>query len=290
VDDRPDLIVVGDVMVDVTVEAGALATGGDVHGEVRMHAGGAGANSAVWAACQGARVRLYGRVGNDLPGRFLAEAVASRGVDARFAVDPEARTGAMLVVREDGERSMVADRGANARLLPFDIPERVEGRAVLVSGYLFFHPGSEPAARAALDRANSPVVAVDAASWPLLETYGPERFLEAVAGANLLLVNEREADVLGQDGRVKLEDHFETVCRKRGAEGATLASRGREFSVRPDPVDHPVDPTGAGDAFDGVLLAALAKGIPQEAALRGACEAGRAVVSSAETWPLEKET
>jgi sugar/nucleoside kinase (ribokinase family) len=290
VDDRPDLIVVGDVMVDVTVEAGALATGGDVHGEVRMHAGGAGANSAVWAACQGARVRLYGRVGDDLPGRFLAEAVASRGVDARFAVDPKARTGAMLVVREAGERSMVADRGANAWLLPDDLPERLEAEAVLVSGYLFFHPGSEPAAGAALHRANSPMVAVDAASWPLLETYGPGRFLEAVAGANLLLVNEREADVLGQDGRVKLEDRFDMVCRKRGAEGATLASRGREFSVRPDPVDHPVDPTGAGDAFDGVLLAALTKRIPQEAALRGACEAGRAVVSSAETWPLEKET
>jgi sugar/nucleoside kinase (ribokinase family) len=285
VDDRPHLIVVGDVMVDVSVEAGVLATGGDVHGEVHIRAGGGGANSAVWAACQGARVRLYGRVGDDLPGRFLAEAVASRGVDARVAVDPEARTGAMLVVREAGDRSMVADRGANARLLPDDLPARLEASAVLVSGYLFFDPGSEPAARAALERADSPLVAVDAASWPLLEAYGPQRFLEAVARANVLIVNEREAEVLGQDGRVKLEDHFEMVCRKRGAEGATLASRGRVFSARPEPVDHPVDPTGAGDAFDGVLLAALASGTAEEGALQRACEAGRAVASSAETWP-----
>jgi sugar/nucleoside kinase (ribokinase family) len=287
VDDRPHLIVVGDVMVDVSVEAGVLATGGDVHGEVRIRAGGAGANSAVWAACQDARVRLYGRVGDDLPGRFLAEAVASRGVDARVTVDPEARTGAMLVVREAGDRSMVADRGANARLVPEDLPGRIEAGAVLVSGYLLFDPGSEPAARAALDRADSPLVAVDAASWPLLEAYGPERFLEAVAGANLLLVNEREADVLGQDGRVKLEDRFEMVCRKRGAEGATLASRGRVLSARPEPADHPVDPTGAGDAFDGVLLAALARGTAEEGALQRACEAGRDVASSAETWPPE---
>ena len=193
----------------------------------------------------------------------------------------------MLVLREAGDRSMVADRGANARLLPEDLPERLQAGAVLVSGYLFFDPGSEPAARAALERADSPLVAVDAASWPLLEAYGPERFLEAVAGANVLLVNEREADVLSQDGRVKLEDRFEMVCRKRGAEGATLASRGRVLTARPEPVDHLVDPTGAGDAFDGVLLAALASGTAEEGALQKACEAGRAVASSAATWPPE---
>jgi len=104
VSDRPDLIVVGDVMVDVSVDGGALATGGDVHGEVRLRPGGAGANAAVWAAREGVDVRLYGRVGDDLPGRLLADELASRGVDARLTVDTEARTGAMLIVRNEGER------------------------------------------------------------------------------------------------------------------------------------------------------------------------------------------
>jgi sugar/nucleoside kinase (ribokinase family) len=281
----PDLIVVGDVMVDVSVEAGRLATGGDVHGEVRLRPGGAGANAAVWAACHGARVRLYGRVGEDLPGRLLAEAVAARGVEGRLTVDPAARTGAMLVVHQAGERSMVADRGANATLSPDDLPDRLEAGAVLVSGYLLFHPGSEPAARAALERADAPLVAVDAASWPLLEAFGVERFLQATAGANVLLANEREAEVLSQDDRMLLEDRFARVCRKRGAEGAVLASRGKTLSARPDPVARPLDPTGAGDAFDGVLLAALVKGAGDEEALRRACDAGRAVVMNAETWP-----
>ena len=287
--ERPDLIVVGDVMVDVSVEAGALAVGGDVHGEVRIRPGGAGANAAVWAACQGARVQLFGRLGPDLPGRFLAEAVAARGVDARLAIDPGARTGAMLVVRDATERSMVADRGANATLSPDDLPERLDAGAVLLSGYLLFHRGSEPAARAALARAGAPLVAVDAASWPLLEGYGPRRFLEAVADANVLLVNQREADVLTQGGRVRLEKFFEKVCWKRGADGATLLSSGRTVSARPDPVDHPVDPTGAGDAFDGVLLAALARGATEDDALRLASDAGRAVTMSLETWPKEAE-
>ncbi len=287
--DRPDLIVVGDVMVDVIVDAGALATGGDVHGDVRLRPGGAGANAAVWAACEGVRVRLHARVGDDLPGRFVAEAVAARGVDCRFAVDTEARTGAMLVIRQAGERSMVADRGANARLSADDLPLRLEAGAVLVSGYLLFHPGSQPAALAALERADAALVAVDAASWPLLESYGADRFVEVIANANVLLLNEREAEVLARDAGVSLEDRFALVCRKRGAEGAVLSSAGRSSTARSDPVDRPLDPTGAGDAFDGVLLAALAGGASEEEALRRACDAGRAVVMAAETWPLAGE-
>ncbi|MBA3728956.1 MAG: hypothetical protein H0W94_07145 [Actinobacteria bacterium] len=54
----PTLIVVGDVMLDVSVAADRLVTGGDVHGDVRVSPGGSGANAAAWAAA-GARVRLF---------------------------------------------------------------------------------------------------------------------------------------------------------------------------------------------------------------------------------------
>jgi len=276
-------------MVDVSVEAAALATEGDVHGEVRIHPGGAGANAAAWAACQGAHVHLYGRVGDDLAGRLLREALAQRGVEERLTVDAHARTGAMLIIRQAGERSMVADRGANMTLSPADLPDRLEAGAVLVSGYLLFHPGSEQAARAAVERAAAPIVAVDGASWPLLDAFGAGRFLEAVTKANLLLVNDREADVLTRQGRTRLEERFTRVCRKRGAEGAVLAGGGKPLIVRPRPVERPVDPTGAGDAFDGVLLAALVAGAREEDALRRACDAGRAVVMSADTWPAIAE-
>lgn len=126
---------------------------------------------------------------------------------------------------------------------------------------------------------------MDAASWPLLESYGPDRFIRAIAKANVLLVNEREAKVLTADEERSLDGRFPRVCRKRGAHGAVLSSEGRASIAWSDPVDRPVDPTGAGDAFDGVLLAALARGAADEEALRRACEAGRAVVMTAETWP-----
>ena len=276
-------------MVDVGVAAGELARGGDIHGEVRLRPGGSAANAAVWAASAGARVRLYGRVGDDLPGRLLARALEERGVEPTLVVDPSQRTGAVLSVREPGERSMVADRGANARLSPEDLPDRLQADAVLVSGYLLFHPGSEPAARVALGRAEAGHVAVDAASWPLIRDYGPGRFLEATAPATLLLANEREAEALGgapgEDGVPTLLGSYTCVAVKMGARGALIASGDGMEQIGSPAVDE-VDPTGAGDAFDGVLLATMARGSAMAEAARAACEAGARAAASPDPWPV----
>jgi sugar/nucleoside kinase (ribokinase family) len=289
----PDLAVLGDVMVDVSVASGSLAEGGDVHGEVLIHPAGSGANAAVWAAAQGSRTRLFGRVGADLPGRLVAAALADRSVDARLSVDPEARTGAMLVVRTDGERSMVADRGANARLSTDDLPSMLDAGAVLVSGYLLFHPGSEEAAMEGLRRARARFVAVDAASWPLVEAYGRDRFEAATADATVLLANEQEADAAaggeGVDAWRRLLRAFDLVVVKRGPRGALALGSEGEVEEGVPPVD-PVDATGAGDAFDGVLLASLAGGLDLRAAMRRACEAGATAAGSPDTWPPERPT
>lgn len=283
-----DLLAVGDVMLDVRVEAGALARGGDVHGRVVVRPGGSAANAAVWAAWAGAEAAVIGRVGDDVAGRVLREALAERGVRGELAVDPEAPTGTMLVVREAGERSMVADRGANARLSPSDLPERLEAGAVLVSGYVLLQEGSRPAALAALERAAAGLVAVDAASWPLLSAYGVERFLADIARANVLLANEREARTLtgreGAEAARALGDRRRIAAVKLGARGAVACVEG-EVVVRPaEPVTER-DPTGAGDAFDGVLLAELARGVEPAEALGRACHAGALQVSSERGWP-----
>jgi len=219
---------------------------------------------------------------------MLSEALRESGVSALLVIRADARTGAVLVVREGGERSMVADRGANARLSAEDLPDRLPAGAVLVSGYLLYDPRSESAAVAALARAEAEFVAIDVASWPLLEAYGSEHFRASAQGANFLLANAREAEVL--TGRPPVEAaralavRYRWVCVKLGAEGAVLATADRLFTAPAPGVDE-VDTTGAGDAFDGVLLAELSKGADPEIALREACEAGAKAAASAETWP-----
>ncbi|MFL5798870.1 MAG: carbohydrate kinase family protein [Actinomycetota bacterium] len=285
---NPDLVVVGDLLLDVTVDAPELAAGGDVHGTVLARPGGSGANAAVWAAHEGARVRFHGRVGDDPTGRILLEGLARHGVDAAVAVAPGERTGCMLIVRLGDERSMVADRGANERLSPDDVPARLEAAAVLVSGYLLFHPSSEPAALAALDRARAGIVAVEAASWPLVDAYGAGHFLESTAGATLILANAREAHALTglelEAAAKELSERYEAACVKLGAAGALFARGGRVVHV-PAPEIEVRDTTGAGDAFDGAMLAALARGAEPEAALTAGCRAGAAAAASDEAWP-----
>ena len=283
-----DLICVGDAMLDVRVDAGELARGGDVHGTVRLHPGGTSANAAVWAVSSGSSARVHAKVGRDLPGRLLRTELETRGVEASLAEDPDARTGTMLVVHEAGERSMVADRGANARLRPSDLPETLEAAAVLVSGYLLLQDGAREAGVEALRRARAPWVAVDAASWPLVEAAGPPGFHELAAAATAVLANEREAASLTglePDAAAKaLGGRYRLACVKLGADGAVMVLDG-EVHRSPSEAIEEVDPTGAGDAFDGVLLGSLARGAGPAEALRAACRAGAAVAASLSAWP-----
>jgi sugar/nucleoside kinase (ribokinase family) len=194
----------------------------------------------------------------------------------------------MLVVYEAGERSMVADRGANARLRPADLPDRLEAGAVLVSGYLLLQDGARDAALAAVARSAAPWVAVEAASWPLVDAVGADGFHELAAGATAVLANEREAvslTGLAPDEAVRaLGERYRLACVKVGADGAVMAVDGVVHRAASAPI-HEVDPTGAGDAFDGVLLSGLARGVVPADALQAACAAGAAVAASAQVWP-----
>jgi ribokinase len=284
----PDLIVVGDVMLDVSVAASELERGGDVHGRLNVRPGGGGANAAVWAAHTGADVHFHGRIGDDAVGRVVAETLRERGVTPVLTTDPAAPTGAILIVHQGGKRSMVADRGANAHIAPQDLQDRLVAGAVHLSGYLLFHPGSEPTARAALERAEAAHVAVDAASWPLIRDFGPERFVEATRPATMLLANQDEAGTLAPG----TPEESARVLSRRYRHAVVKLDEGGALLGEDDSVEHvggrrvePVDPTGAGDAFAGVLLARLALGANLMDALEDAVEAAATVVGQSTTWP-----
>ena len=131
VSDVIDVLCLGDVMLDVHARSGALAHGGDVHGRVAVRPGGTSANAAVWAAWDGARAGVVAAVGDDLVGDLLVGSLEARGVDVSGVVRREAVSGVMLVVVEEGDRSMVADRGANAALRADDLVDLRAG-AILV--------------------------------------------------------------------------------------------------------------------------------------------------------------
>ena len=262
------LVVLGDLMIDVIARAeGPLARGSDTPASVSLEGGGSGANVAAWAAALGTPVGFACRVGDDLPGRRAVDALLAAGVKVHAGVDRERPTGTCVVLVEPGgERTMLPDPGANDA--PADVPDAWlrPGGHLHVVGYALLRDGARPGALAAIERAQAAemTVSVDPSSWALIRP-------GAIPDVDLLLPNEREAEVLGErDGMVV----------KLGAAGA----RWGDVHVPAEPVDV-VDTTGAGDAFAAGLLGARLEGADRTAALKAGCAAAARVVAQVGARP-----
>jgi sugar/nucleoside kinase (ribokinase family) len=273
-----DLIAVGDVMLDGALPA--PVAGGRVHGRIELRPGGSAANAALAAAGLGARAAVIGRVGADAAGRLVADELAAAGVEPLLARDAELGTGCVVVV---GGTSVVADPGASARLAPQDLPATLEGRAVVVSGYSLLQQGAEAAARAALERARTDCLAVDAASARLVAAFGVDRFFDATAAADILLANAEEARTLTgldpEQAAPALAQRYRIVCVKLGRDGALAASGGDIARADVQPLDL-ADTLGAGDAFAGGFLFSLSGGADLASALRTGCDTATAALLS----------
>ncbi|MGW3287841.1 carbohydrate kinase family protein [Streptomyces sp. NPDC001002] len=285
------LLVVGDVITDVVARhRGPLAAGTDTAAAIRTVPGGAGANVACWAAHWGCpEVRLLGRVGTDAAAWHERELTAC-GVRPLLVVDEEAPTGTVICLVDTGasaERTFLTDSGAALRFDPGDWSDALlDGVARLhLSGYLLFSEPSRALVAVALEsaRARGVPVSLDPASAGFLTELGVDRFLELVAGVDVLLPSRDEACLLTglpdpADAAAKLSRYAPLVITKQGAEGALVARSGAVRAQVPATPAMPRDTTGAGDAFTGAFLAALLTGAEPEAAAREGCRAGALAV------------
>ncbi|MCU1668087.1 MAG: Ribokinase [Blastococcus sp.] len=260
---RP-VVVVGDVATDVVVVlAGTSAPGSDRPAAIRTRGGGAGANVAVHLARLGIPVTLAGCVGDDAAGAGLRAELTAAGVALSLRVVGEVGTGTIVsLVEPDGQRSMLADRGANLALRPADVPAPPAGAHLHLSGYTLLDPESRDAGLTALAAAAAVgcTVSVDPASTGPLAGYGVDRWLADTAGATLLLPNADEARLLTgcadpSDAARALARAYQIVAVSLGADGALWAS-GDTSVHRPAHPTVVVDTTGAGDAFAAGLLSA----------------------------------
>ncbi|MGR8011192.1 carbohydrate kinase family protein [Streptomyces hypolithicus] len=284
------LLVVGDVVTDVVARHRTpLAPATDTVAEIRTLPGGAGANVACWAAYAGlADVRLLAAAGVDA-GAWHEERLRRAGVRPQLVLDSEAATATVIcLVDAAAERTFLTDSGAALRLSPADwSPSLLDGVAHLhLSGYLFFAGTSREAAGLALRaaRERGVTVSVDPASAGFMAGMGVHRFLEAVAGADVLLPNADEARLLTglsepAHAAAELSRRFPLVATTLGARGALLAAAGTVRCQVAGVSTTAVDSTGAGDAFTGAFLAARLAGADAAQALAAGCGAGAHAVT-----------
>jgi sugar/nucleoside kinase (ribokinase family) len=279
------VLVVGDVATDVVVVlSGAPAPGSDRPATIRTRGGGAGANVAVRLAGLGVDVQLAGCVGADPAGAGLAAELAAAGVRTALRTVEGAATGTIVsLVEPGGQRSMLADRGANLELRPQDVPPPPAGGHLHLSGYTLFGPREAGLAALAAAAAAGCTISVDPASVVPLEAYGVQRWLADTAPATLLLPNTDEARLLTgcadpAEAARALATRHPVVAVSLGADGALWAADG-EVLHRPAHRATVVDTTGAGDAFAAGLLAAWLAGGGPTAALDAGLALAAAVVA-----------
>jgi sugar/nucleoside kinase (ribokinase family) len=261
----PRVVVCGDIINDILVKpAGPVVRGSDTVSVIKALPGGSAATQAAWMAHLGLDVVFAGRCGAR-DAEFHRRSLAALGVRASITADPDAETGAIVImVSPDGERTMFTDRGANLRLRAADVPAALlDGASVLhLTGYTFFTAELRDVALSliAAARARGVLVTIDPGSAAFLAELEPGEFLRWTDGAAVCFPNLDEAVVLtGLSDpaamAMSLAEHYGAVALKLGGGGCLLATAGVEpLSVAASEVDVQ-DTTGAGDAFCGAFLA-----------------------------------
>jgi sugar/nucleoside kinase (ribokinase family) len=230
---------------------------------------------------------FVGRVGWDVFGDFLEGEMRRVGVEPHLARDPGLATGKVFVLVDGvGERTMITDRGAGENLSPGDLPDHLLAKGHLhLSGYALSGGSRRETATEALRLARRAgmTISVDPSSVPLLQSIGPDRFLEWTSGVDLLFPNLSEGAVLtGEEAPElilqRLLSLYAAVVLKLGPEGAVYADGPGGVLHQPAMPARVEDTTGAGDAFSAGFLASWLAGTPpEEASRRGAETAAQAV-------------
>ena len=254
--------VVGSVNADLTFTVDALPRPGQtvLASSLVSSPGGKGGNQAVAAARAGASVQLVAALGSDSAAEQLRAHLHANDVGLDGVVTLAGPSGtAAVVVDAAAENNIVVAPGANAQLSV----NSADIRAVIAGSDLVLLqleiPIATAIAAARVARAAGATVVVNASPAGAK----PHELLALSELADVVVVNEAEAR----------EWHWPVphLVITRGRRGASYLGDDERFDV-PAPRVVPVDTTGAGDVFAGVLAAAWRDG--HEVALRRACAAG----------------
>lgn len=275
-----DITAIGEILIDFT-DCGRSQYGSRIFSQ---NPGGAPGNVAVAAAKLGMKSAFIGKVGADMHGEFLREALAGAGVDTSgLIVDQDYfTTMAFVQLSEDGERSFSFARkhGADTQLCFDEIPDRLLSETrVLHFGTIAMTDEPERSAQLrSMERAKDcgAMLSFDPnyrdTLWPTAGEFAlcTRKLLRS---ADLVKISEEEMElVTGETEPVRAIEYLlrsgaRLAAVTLGKRGAVAGSRAVGAVYREGRRCKALDATGAGDAFwGGFLSAMLASGMEPEQA------------------------
>ena len=231
-----------------------------IAGEIAV--GGAGANSMIGISQLGGSSAFSGKIGRDEHGGLYREKLEDLGVFDCLAEGEGATGSSLILVSEDGARTMNTFLGMSQELMNPDIdPDIIQSSKYLyLTGYLWDTESQKKAVLNALDEAKKREIKVALSlSDPFCVTRHKEDFINLLKGyASMVFCNQEEAFTLldteiTQKAVETLSDWTETVALTIGAYGALISHQGETCYIDPLPV-RVEDTTGAGDAFAAGFL------------------------------------
>ena len=277
------VVVVGSLNIDYIASVKRLPAAGETvaaTGLVRRF-GGKGANQAVAAARQGAKVSMIGCVGADDAGRAYCRRLRSEGIDVNgVTATNRALTGtALIAVDQAAENTIVVAAGANGELKPAALRAQLKS---IASGDILLLQLEVPMATVI-----EAVRIANRAQVPVVLNPSPLRggFPWGNCGLDTLIANAGEAEAifgLSLDSlpialpgwqRALAKRRIERLIITRGAKPTLCVSAACYLKV-PTLKVRPVDTVGAGDAFAGTFAARRARGADVVSAIRYANCAG----------------
>jgi ribokinase len=278
-----DLMVVGSYNASMSVYSAKLPAPGEtvIGSRFERGPGGKGANQAIGARRLGTDVLFVTRLGADIFGDEARSILVAEGLPERGVMtDDHSPTGiALILVDESGQNAISVAPGANAAL---SVPDVLASFGPELSSCRYLLMQLECTAELAVGLAS---IARDSGTVSILNP-APARPLppDALAAFDIITPNEGELRTLAAS--LGLDDGTTEVLAQRlldygirdlvvtlGEGGALWASAAglRHFDTYPVQA---VDTTGAGDAFNAALAAALVGGESMESAIDCGCRAG----------------
>ena len=288
------IVVVGSLIVDLTTYVDRYpVTGETVLGTpAALGPGGKGNNQATAACKTGSDVTMIGKVGTDVLASLLENHCRTCGMNCDHLLRAEGeQSGAALieVLTTTGDNRIIVGKGANELLTAAEVEAADEAFAAcdLVLTQLETSMESIQMAKDMAKKYGKTFVLNPAPAQPL-----PEGYLD---GVDYFTPNETEAafyvgapvetdEQLNYAGQKLLDMGVKHVVITLGSRGAFYMDSERSVFVPSFKVDA-IDTTGAGDAFNGGFVTALAEGQPIEDVIRFGCATAGISVTRKGTAP-----